>query len=59
MSTFLEEMSEVAGADILSGEDLYGWLFDLIETFAKNQQFEKFGSYNMLMLTNSGSYFVI
>jgi len=59
MSTFLNEMSEVAGADIFSGEDLYGWLFGLIETFAKNLQFEKFGSDNMLMLTNSGSYFVI
>jgi hypothetical protein len=52
-------MSDFSQADIFNGEEYYADNFNLIETLAKNAQFELYGSDSMLMITNSGSFFII
>jgi hypothetical protein len=44
---------------VLSGEDNYNEYFNLKETEGINSKFELYGADNMLMLTNSGSYFIL
>jgi hypothetical protein len=59
MNTFMSGMSKFAKADVYNGEDYYAENFSLVVTLGKNAQFEFYGSGDMLMLTNSGSFFVI
>jgi hypothetical protein len=58
MAIFFKIMGEFAKADIFSGEDAYGEYLNLKETEGINSKFVLFGANNMLMLTNSGSYFI-
>ena len=52
-------MSEFAKQDIFSGEAHYERFLNLVETVGINNLFEMFGADNMIMLTNSGSYYII
>ena len=52
-------MSEFAKQDIYNGEDYYEEYLALKTTLAKNPRFMFYGSENMILLTNSGSFFVI
>jgi hypothetical protein len=51
-------MGEFAKADMFSGEDAYDEYLNLKETEGINSKFVLFGSDNMIMLTNSGSFFI-
>ena len=59
MNDFMVGMGSFAAADIYNGEDLYAKWFVFVETVAKNVQFEFYGSDNLIMLLNSGSYFIL
>ena len=59
MTTFLSGMSQFAKADVYNGEEYYAEHMNLMETIAMNAQFEFYGSGDKLMLTNSGSFFII
>ena len=59
MNNFMVGMGSFAAADIYNGEDFYEKWFNFVETVAKNIQFEFYGSDNMTMLLNSGSYFIL
>ena len=48
-----------AKQDMWSGEDLYASVFTFIVTEGINSNFELFGSDNMVMMTNSGSFFIL
>ena len=52
-------MSQFAKADVYNGEEYYAEHMNLMETIAMNAQFEFYGSGDKLMLTNSGSFFII
>jgi hypothetical protein len=59
MSIYLQNLAVFAKLDMLSGEDLYGEHFGLKETEAINDEFDRFGADNMIMITNSGSFFIV
>ena len=59
MNTFMSGMSEFAMQDVYSGEGYYDDTLTLKVTQAMNAQYEFFGSDSMIMLTNSGSFFII
>ena len=52
-------MAKFAKLDILNGEDYYEKYLALKKTVPINAQFAKFGSESMVMMLNSGSFFVI
>ena len=59
MTTFLSGMSNFAKQDVYSGEEYYPKFLKFKITEAMNAQFEFFGSDSMIMMTNSGSFFII
>jgi hypothetical protein len=59
MQIYLGASAEFAKQDVASGEDLYGNMFMFIATQGINHNFELFGSDNMVMMTNSGSFFIL
>ena len=59
MNTFMSGMSEFSSQDVYSGEGYYDEHLELKVTQAMNAQYEFFGSDSMIMMTNSGSFFII
>ena len=59
MAIYLEKCSVFAKLDMFSGEDLYSDNLDLIDTNAVNSNFNFFGFDNQLIMTCSGSYFIL
>ena len=59
MAQFLESLSKFSQADIFDGEYLYEMMFIFKTTQVLNPNFELYGIDSLIMMVNSGSYFIL